>query len=98
MRRATAVAALAAAGFIAGCHGGGGGGGSTGPTFSVGGSVSGVTGSGMVLQLNGGGNLSVTADGPFTFATQVAQGGTYNVVVFAPPTGQSCTVVNGSGT
>ncbi len=46
----------------------------TGPTYSVGGSVSGLSGT-VVLQDNGGDNLSVSANGPFTFATPAGVGG-----------------------
>ena len=38
-------------------------------SFTVGGSVSGLSGT-VVLQDNGGDDLSVTASGPFTFATE----------------------------
>jgi hypothetical protein len=67
--------------------------------FTVGGSVGGLAGSGLVLQNNGVDNLSVGADGAFTFATAVPSGAPYNVTVAAQPTGptQSCTVANGSG-
>ena len=44
-------------------------------TYTIGGVVSGLTGSGLVLQDNGGNNLSVTANGNFTFTTAVASGG-----------------------
>ena len=51
-------------------------GGNTSPpapnTFSVGGSVSGLSGT-VVLQDNGGDDLSVSSDGPFTFATPVGR-------------------------
>jgi len=67
-------------------------------TYTIGGSVSGLTDAGLVLQNNGGDNLSVSANGSFTFATPVAQGGAYAVGVLAQPTGQTCTVTNGSGT
>jgi len=72
-------------------------GGDTTPTYSVGGSVSGLSGS-VVLQDNGGDNLTVTANGSFTFATQLASGAAYNVSVKTNPAGQTCTVANGSGT
>lgn len=78
--------------------GGGGGGGSTTTTYTIGGSVSGLTGTGLVLQDNGGDNLSVTADGAFTFATALDSGATYNVTVATQPSGQTCTVANGTGT
>ncbi|MGB5080336.1 MAG: hypothetical protein WBO23_06300 [Burkholderiales bacterium] len=66
-------------------------------THTVGGTVSGLAGTGLVLQNNGGDNLSVPAEGAFTFATPVVSGGTYNVAVFAQPSGQACTVFDGSG-
>ena len=66
-------------------------------TYAVGGTVSGLTGS-LVLQNNGGDDLSVTADGGFTFATTLAGGAAYSVSVATQPTGQSCAVTNASGT
>ena len=48
---------------------------------SVGGTVSGLAGSGLVLRDNGGDDLPVTASGPFTFATPVASGAPYAVTV-----------------
>jgi len=67
--------------------------------FTVGGTVGGLAGSGLVLQNNGGDNLSIGSDGGFTFATAIPSGVPYNVTVAAQPTGptQSCTVTNGSG-
>jgi len=67
------------------------------PTYSVGGTVSGLTGT-VVLQDNGGDNLSVTANGSFTFATKLATGAAYAVTVLTQPTGQTCTVSGGTGT
>jgi hypothetical protein len=69
----------------------------SGNSFSVGGTVSGLSGT-VVLQDNGGDNLSVSANGAFTFATKLAAGATYNVTVLTNPSGQTCTVANGSGT
>jgi hypothetical protein len=91
---------------LAGCGGGGGSGAAGAPAATggtgtgsgnVGGSVSGLVGT-VVLQNNGGDNLAVAANGNFTFATQVANGNTYNVTVLTHPAGQACTVSNGSGT
>jgi hypothetical protein len=67
--------------------------------FTVGGSVGGLAGSGLVLQNNGGDNLSIGADGGFTFPTAIPSGAPYNVTVAAQPSGpaQSCTVANGAG-
>ena len=71
--------------------------GGSSPTYSVGGSVSGLSGT-VVLQDNGGDDLSVSANGPFSFATKLAGGAAYNVTVKTNPSGQSCSVANGSGT
>ncbi|MDB4980480.1 MAG: hypothetical protein JWM82_1232 [Myxococcales bacterium] len=72
----------------------------TTPTFTVGGTVSGLTGTGLVLQNNAAGDLTVTADGAFTFATPVASGATFTVSVKTQPTApaQTCQVTGGSGT
>jgi|GEM_PF-1075409 len=69
-------------------------------TYSIGGSVSGLEGSGLVLQQNGADDLPVSADGPFTFATALADGTDYAVTVLTQPTdpAQTCTVGNGNGT
>jgi hypothetical protein len=67
--------------------------------FTIGGNVSGLVGSGLVLQNNGAGDLAVAADGAFTFASRVATGTAYSVTVLAQPTApsQTCTVARGSG-
>ena len=73
------------------------GGSAGGPaSFTVGGTVSGLSGT-VVLQDNGGDDLTVTASGPFTFATKVATGAAYAVTVKTNPSGQTCTVASGSG-
>lgn len=68
-------------------------------TYTVGGTVSGLTGTGLVLQNNGGDDLGVAADGPFTFATALDDLSAYAVTVLTQPTSpnQTCTVSNGSG-
>ena len=71
--------------------------GSGGTTYSVGGTVSGLSGT-VVLQDNGGDNLSVSANGPFTFATALAGGAAYSVTVKTNPSGQTCAISSGSGT
>ena len=68
------------------------------PTFAVGGTVSGLVGAGLVLVVNGGGDLSVSAPGAFTFATRIPQGSAYAVTVKSHPAGQACAVAGGSGT
>jgi 6-phosphogluconolactonase (cycloisomerase 2 family) len=59
-----------------------------------------LTGSGLVLQDDGGGDLTIAADGNFAFAPALAPGATYNVTVKSQPTvpGQTCAVANGTGT
>jgi hypothetical protein len=68
-------------------------------SFTIGGTVSGLVGSGLVLQNNGAGDLPVASDGAFTFAARVASGTAYNVAVLSQPTSpsQTCTVARGSG-
>jgi 6-phosphogluconolactonase (cycloisomerase 2 family) len=67
-------------------------------TYSIGGSVSGLTGTGLVLQNNGGNNLPVAANGNFTFSAAIASGADYSVSVSTQPTGQFCAVTNAAGT
>ena len=69
-------------------------------TYSVGGAVSGLVGSGLVLQNNGADNLARSTDGAFTFATAITQGSAYSVTVLAQPTtpAQICTATNNTGT
>ena len=69
-------------------------------TYTVGGTVSGLAGSGLVLQDNGGNNLAVSANGSFTFTTALASGTAYSVTVFSQPINpiQTCVVTSGSGT
>ena len=66
------------------------------PTYTVGGTVSGLTGS-VTLQNNGGDDIIKTTNDGFTFTAQV-EGSDYAVTVSSQPTGQTCTVTNGSGT
>ncbi|HEY6484030.1 MAG TPA: hypothetical protein VIY54_10960 [Steroidobacteraceae bacterium] len=67
-------------------------------TYNIGGSISGLSQSGLVLTDNGGNALAVSSGaGSFTFSTPLAYGSSYAVAVSAQPTGQTCTVANGSG-
>jgi len=70
----------------------------TSATYTIGGTVSGLTGTGLQLQDNGGNTLSVTANGSFTFSTKLPSGSTYDVTVSSQPTGQTCTPTNNTGT
>ena len=65
-------------------------------TQTLGGTVSGLLGS-LVLQFNGGGPLTITADGPFAFPTPLANTSAYAVTVRAQPADQTCMLADGSG-
>ena len=67
------------------------------PTYTVGGTISGLTGT-AVLENNAGNDLSTSTNGAFTFSTALAGGSAYNVTVKTNPSGQVCTVTNPSGT
>ena len=74
------------------------GGGPGVPVWRIGGTVTGLAqGTTVVLRNNGGDDLPVTANGPFTFATAVIGGAAYQVTGATQPAGQSCSVTNGSG-
>jgi hypothetical protein len=72
-------------------------------SYTVGGTVNGLSGSGLVVQDNMGPNLAITENGgnpvSFTFPDHVADGGTYSVTVSSSAQGASCQVTSGgSGT
>jgi len=94
--RVVTSSALVAILFLIGCNSGY----KTPTPYTVGGTVSGLAGSNLVLQDNGGNNLPVSANGPFTFTTALANGAAYAVTVLSQPTNvsQTCTVTAGSGT
>lgn len=104
LSRHVAVASLLAT-MLAACGGGGGGGGGDAPAasdraaaFTIGGTIAGLSSPGLVL-LNGQDRVALpaTATG-FTFPTSLQSGAGFAVTVGTQPTGQTCTVVNGSGT
>ncbi len=65
-------------------------------TFSIGGTLNGLSGT-LILQNNGSDDLTLMTDGAFTFSDEVASGTSYSVTVASAPSGQTCTVVNGTG-
>jgi hypothetical protein len=69
-------------------------------SYTIGGTVSGLTGSGLVLQDNLGNNLSIISNGAFAFSGSLATNSPYSVTVLTPPSNpvQVCTVTNGGGT
>ena len=68
--------------------------------FTIGGSVSGLAGTGLQIQNNGGDALSVTQNGSFTFATSIGSGANYSISISGSPVNpiQLCTLTNSSGT
>lgn len=89
-RPATVLAGVVLA--LAGCGGG------SGASYTVGGSVSGLTaGQTLVLKDNGGDALTVTANGAFSFTTKVASGDSFAITVGTQPAGETCSVASGSG-
>ncbi len=86
---------------VAGCGGGGGSGGgvesgsSSSASYTLAGSISGLTTSGLVLS-NADSTLSVAASATkFSFGTAT---GAYSISIVSQPDGQTCSVSNGSGT
>jgi Proprotein convertase P-domain len=61
--------------------------------------VSGLAGSGLVLQNNGVGDINVNANGSFAFAKSETTGAAYAITVKAQPTNawQTCAVANSTG-
>jgi hypothetical protein len=92
---------LCAGVLLASCGGSGGGnagGGGAPPLYAIGGTVSGLQGV-VVLENNGGDDVTVSANGAFAFPTSLADGSAYAVAVRTQPVGpaQTCTVSSGSG-
>lgn len=66
--------------------------------YTIGGSIVGLTGDGLVLHNNGGDGLPIVAQATnFVFATPVVQGSAFAVTVQTQPAGQTCTVTSGTG-
>src|SRR3954451_21876407 len=94
------VGLLAVLSLLSACGGGGGGDAPVATSkFKVGGTVTGLTGSGLVLQLNGGSDLQQQAGGAFEFQPELATGIAYTVSVKSQPNqpSQTCAVRNGVG-
>jgi Galactose oxidase, central domain len=71
----------------------------TTPTFTIGGTISNLPSAGLVLQNNGGNNLTISASQTsFTFTAPIATGGSYNVTVLTQPSGPvPCVLTSGTG-
>jgi len=66
---------------------------------TIGGTVTGLKGQGLVLQNNGTDDLPITSDGTFQFPKVILEGTSYNVTVKTQPTSpsQTCVVAGGIG-
>lgn len=66
-------------------------------TYSVGGTVSDLSGGNLVLVNNETEALSLSSNGPFRFTLTSSAEAAYSVLLSSQPSGQVCTVANGSG-
>ena len=68
-------------------------------SYSVSGTIKGLTTDGLVLRDNGADSTTISANATqFTMPTAVAVGGTYAVTIQDQPTGLTCSVSGGTGT
>jgi hypothetical protein len=94
-RRIASAWAITMLAIVSACSGGGGG---VVALYSLGGSVSGLTGSGLVLA-NYNESVAVSAGSTsFSFGPALVDGSGYAVTVQTQPAGQTCTVTDGAGT
>lgn len=68
----------------------------TATDYTVGGIVTGLSGA-LFLLNDYFDQALITSNGPFTFPTPLPSGSPYDVIIAMQPTGQVCTVTNGSG-
>jgi 6-phosphogluconolactonase (cycloisomerase 2 family) len=95
--QAAITGALALA--VLACGGGGGGNSTPNPTYTVGGSISGLLpGHSVVLVDNGANATSFSANGSHSYTGAIASGTAYAITVQTQPMNETCTVANGGGT
>lgn len=66
--------------------------------YTVGGTIANLTGTGLVLQNNGGDSLAISANGSFTFPIGLENGNTYSVTILTNASNQNCIISNPVGT
>ncbi len=68
--------------------------------YTIGVTVTGLAGSGLVLQNNSGDDLTITGNGDFGFSSFLFSGDSYNVTVLTQPAAplQECSIAGGAGT
>src|SRR6476659_8841888 len=102
MRVRILAMSAAACAALTGCGGGGHPSGGTSPpppaTYSVSGTVTGLTGA-LVLRVNDAADVTVNANGAVTLATSLSNGASWSVAVKTQPANptQRCTISNASG-
>lgn len=95
LRRACVL--IASLAVLSSCGGGGSSGSSGSSDYTIGGTIQGLSSSGLVLA-NGSDTLKVLANATsFTMPTAVTNGTAYDVTVQAHPLAFSCTVISGAG-
>ena len=100
MKRLGMVPLLVSLTLCAACSGGSNGPSSPPPNqrFSVGGTIAGLTATGLVLA-NGTDSLSPSSTASsFTFPTTLADGSSYSVAISLEPSGEHCSLGNATGT
>jgi N-acetylneuraminic acid mutarotase len=83
--------------LLAACGGGGSGGGPS-MTYTVGASITGLSANGLSLALNGTASEVPANSTSYTLQPALQTGSSYSVTVATQPTGEVCSVANGSGT
>jgi hypothetical protein len=68
------------------------------PALTIGGTVTGLIGASVVLQVTGGEQITVAQDGPFAFATEFAAGQAWEVSLVSAPARTFAALGNASGT
>lgn len=82
---------------LSACGGSSDSSGNGGGTYLISGTVSGTTGGGLVLSLNGDETLEVGGVS-FSFGTKLPSGSGFEIIIMDSPAGHHCEVHNGSGT
>jgi N-acetylneuraminic acid mutarotase len=97
------LAVLASAGVLTACGSSGSSNSGDGSppaadTVTLGGTISGLNASGLVLANNGATVAVSSGATTFAFSTSITTGSAYAVTVQSAPAGQTCSVANGTGT
>jgi hypothetical protein len=98
LRPAAFLCVMGLASLLSACGGGGGSSVSGTSSYTIGGTLSGLADGQTLALTNGSETITRSANGAFTFATPVAQGGSYSVLVTgAQPAWQTCSASGAAG-